>query len=228
MLRRHGGGEAVGSARRGTRGPSCLSGRRCPKEGVGLGANRQRGPPRAGVNPSSVFVSAGARRPGAVGRGRGRGRGGDGDAGRGEGARAPPGREVTELVGAVQGGWRGGRRILRRSRVRTSSSRQPPKAAAGRSTTSAESSGITERLNGKETSRGRVHGRHNVWTRRPRSTLCASRGNALADVPARPRARGGALERVRRAASASPRVRRRPSAVRDGDGYFHSLDEPSS
>ena len=74
-------------------------------------------------------------------------------------------------------------------------------------------SGITERLNGKETSRGRVHGRHNVWTRRPRSTLCASRGNALADVPARPRARGGALERVRRAASASPRVRRRPSAV---------------
>lgn len=52
-----------------------------------------------------------------------------------------------------------------------------------------------------------------MGTRRPRSTWCASRGNALADVPARPRVREGALARVRRAASASPRVRRRPSAV---------------
>ena len=94
-----------------------------PKRGVGLGANRQRGPPRAGVNPSSVFVSAGAQRPGADGDGDGDARaarsGGDGTGGRG------------------QGGGRGGR-ILRRSRVRTSSSRQPPKAAAGRSTTSVE------------------------------------------------------------------------------------------
>ena len=75
-----------------------------PKRGVGLGANRQRGPPRAGVNPSSVFVSAGAERPGTDGDGDG-----DGDAGWGGGARAPPGREVTELVGAVaEGGVRVG------------------------------------------------------------------------------------------------------------------------
>ena len=108
-----------------------------PKRGVGLGANRQRGPPRAGVNPSSVFVSAGRGGPAPMGTGTGAGTGtGTGTrVGRGRARAARSGGDGTG--GRGQGGWRGGR-ILRRSRVRTSSSRQPPKAAAGRSTTSVE------------------------------------------------------------------------------------------